>query len=121
MWGEDAQADYLPRSRDAKRALPDAWRDEYRAENGGWPEAESARAMEARGVFAGSSRLTCAGAQQSGAVPDTRGPRKRTWALVGEIATREGDLEDGDAIARAFAHWGGLEDGLKCGAYPIPY
>jgi len=82
MWGEDAQADSLPRSRDAKRAVPDAWRKKYRAENSGWPQAEPPGAMEARGVFAGSSRHTCAGAQESGAVPHARGSRKRTWALV---------------------------------------
>jgi hypothetical protein len=62
MWGEEAQADYLPRSSDAKRALPDAWRDKYRAENGGWPEAESPRPMEARGVLARSARDESAGA-----------------------------------------------------------
>ena len=60
--GEDAQADSLPRSRDAKRALPDAWRDKYGAENGGWPEAESPRPMEARGVLARSARDESAGA-----------------------------------------------------------
>ena len=96
MWGEEAQADYLPRSSDAKRALPDAWRDKYQAENGGWPEAESARSMEARGVFARSSRLTCAGAQESGAVPDSRGQRQGTRAVVKRPPLRTGGCHAGN-------------------------
>ena len=46
----------LPGSSDAERPLSDAWRLEHRAENGGRPEAESARELETRGALTSGAR-----------------------------------------------------------------
>ncbi len=103
MRGQDAARDHLSMSGDAEPAtLPTARWEEHGAEDGRGPGAQSAGALEARGLLARGSRVARRSAKGARVLPEARGAGPGARALV---AGRRGcDFVAPKSWTRATAH-----------------